>query len=75
MGGGVNSFEPNVFVNITKTFSKKLAALEFYGNEMRPFPHSRSFEGVEHLACFRGTSVGLEMAEGFVAERILQVDR
>jgi len=41
---------------------------------MRPFPYSRSYENIEHLARYRGACVGLQAAEAFVAERILKTD-
>ena len=70
-GGGCHAFEPRLFVDISNTLQDKLAALKVYSEEMRPFPHSRSYENIEHLARYRGASVGLKAAEGFVVERIL----
>ena len=32
---------------------------------MRPFPHPRSYEGVQYLARVRGMTVGIEFAEAF----------
>ena len=64
-------FEPNVLVDISNFLEKKLDALREYDDEMRPFPHSRSYENLEHLARYRGATVGLAAAEGFIAERIL----
>lgn len=65
-------FAPNRFVNIEATWSAKRAALEAYAPEMRPAPHSRSFEAVEALARWRGASVGLPMAEAFEVLRDLE---
>ena len=65
------NFEPSVLVDISKFLELKLDALREYDDEMRPFPHSRSYENVEHLARYRGATVGLAAAEGFIAERIL----
>ena len=65
------NFEPNVLVDISNFLEKKLDALREYDDEMRPFPHSRSYENLEHLARYRGATVGLSAAEGFIAERIL----
>ena len=66
-------FTPNWFVDISgcaadgKTFgAKKIQALELYESEMRSFPHARSLEAVEHLARWRGASVGKEHVEGFI---------
>ena len=64
-------FTPNYFVNITKSFNIKIKALKSYDAEMRPYPHSRSYEAVEALAKYRGASVGFNFAEAFYAERIL----
>jgi hypothetical protein len=36
---------------------------------MRPYPHARSIKAVEHLARWRGASVGVEAAEGFMLGR------
>ena len=69
---GGQKFEPNYFVEISQTLNKKLDALKIYEEEMRPYPHSRSFENVEQLARYRGASVGLVAAEGFIAQRILR---
>lgn len=66
------AFRPNHFVDITATLDKKLAALEAYGEEMRPFPHARSFEAVRALAAWRGASVGLRAAEAFMTLRRIE---
>lgn len=58
-------FKPNYFVDITDTIDDKLQSLHHYDVEMRPFPHPRSYEGVEYLARVRGMTVGVEYAEAF----------
>ena len=69
---GSNSyFQPNWFVDIREQWDRKLAALEAYESEMRPWPHSRSIRSVEHLACWRGSQVGFEAAEAFCLMRRL----
>lgn len=60
-----SGFRPTKFVNISNQLESKLAALKCYENEMRPFPHARSYETVKHQARLRGASVGLEAAEAF----------
>jgi LmbE family N-acetylglucosaminyl deacetylase len=67
--GSLPSFQPTVFVDIAQFWEQKLAALKTYHREMRPWPHARSIEAVQHLAKWRGASVGLEMAEAFVLMR------
>lgn len=59
------SFVPNCYNDITDFIDKKIEALEIYENEMRTFPHPRSYEGVEILAKFRGMTVGHKFAEAF----------
>ena len=62
-------FLPNHFVDISKFINLKLDVLRIYKNEMRPFPHPRSIEGVKVLAKFRGMNIGATAAEAFVLER------
>ena len=59
-------FVPNWFEDITDTLPIKMKALEAYQSEMRPWPHARSLKAVEHLARWRGASVGCEAAETFM---------
>ncbi|WP_261903491.1 PIG-L deacetylase family protein [Vibrio fortis] len=68
-----NKFNPNKHINIDDFWSKKLAALNAYSRELRAFPHSRSIEAIEALAIWRGASVGLNKAEAFQIERIIEV--
>ena len=62
-------FNPDWFVDISSTLKKKIKALGCYGEEMRPWPHSRSLKAVEHLAHWRGATIGAEAAEAFVLGR------
>ena len=64
-------FIPNTFVDISNTIEKKLAALKAYESEMKPWPHSRSIQPIEHLARWRGASAGFEAAEAFSLSRNL----
>ena len=68
-----NLFQPNLYINITKFWDKKLNALNAYNSEMRNPPHSRSIEGIENLAKYRGNQVGLHYAEAF--EVIRKIER
>lgn len=62
--GGI--FCPNEYEDINDFIDKKIEVLEkVYGNELRPYPHSRSIESVKTLARFRGLESGLEFAEAF----------
>ena len=63
--GSAPSFQPNYFVDISAQWERKREALSVYSSEMRPWPHARSIEAVEHLARWRGAQVGLEAVEAF----------
>ena len=69
--GSGPAFQPNWFVDISSHWSRKRQALEAYSLEMRPWPHARSLEAVEHLARWRGAQVGVEAAEAFCLLRHL----
>ena len=58
-------FIPVRVVDISDTMQKKMAALQCYDAEIRPFPHARSYEAIEHLARLRGTQSGIKAAEVF----------
>jgi len=62
-------FIPNWFEDISETLELKIKALEAYQSEMRKWPHSRSIKAVEHLARWRGASMGCEAAESFILLR------
>jgi hypothetical protein len=64
------AFAPSVFVGLDDAaWAAKLAALECYSDELRDPPHARSLEGIDALARYRGTQVGLPRAEAFVLLR------
>jgi LmbE family N-acetylglucosaminyl deacetylase len=65
------AFRPNHFVDVSATLATKLAALDAYASEMRPWPHPRSREGAEALARWRGCTVGVDAAEAFVTGRTI----
>lgn len=58
-------FVPTDFVGIAGSLDRKVAALKCYANEIRPWPHPRSAEGVRALARWRGSQCGMEAAEAF----------
>jgi LmbE family N-acetylglucosaminyl deacetylase len=65
-------FQPNWFVDISAQWPRKRDALLAYASEMRPWPHARSLEALEHLARWRGAQVGVEAAEAFCLLRELR---
>lgn len=66
------SFYPNLFIDISNTWKEKLMALKEYASEMRDYPHTRSFEGIENLSRLRGNQVGLRQVEAFEIIRKIQ---
>lgn len=58
-------FQPNTYVDISKTLGKKIEAMMCYSSELRKFPHPRSTEAIQALARWRGATVGVEAAEAF----------
>ncbi len=74
-----NAFLPQYYVDLSQIVRNnksaldiKLEALKIYESEMRPYPHNRSMGSVKHLACWRGSSVGLFSAESFQVGRIIE---
>jgi LmbE family N-acetylglucosaminyl deacetylase len=64
-----SSFNPMLFVDITLSLDRKLAAMKAYRSQIRIFPHERSVEAIEALARVRGATVHREAAEAFVLLR------
>jgi len=63
------AFHPNYFSDVSNLVAKKEAYLECYEQEMRDFPHARSFEAIKALMTYRGASVGVAAAEAFLTIR------
>lgn len=66
------TFIPNVWVDITDTFSDKIEAMLCYQSQICEYPHPRSIEAIETLARFRGSTVGVCYAESLMAVRIVK---
>jgi len=60
-----NEFRGNVYYDIKSEIKNKLECLKIYDNEMREYPHTRSYENISNLAKVAGSEVGLEYAEKF----------
>lgn len=61
-----NSFRGNVYYDVSSTYKIKLECLkENYDEEMREYPHTRSYENIENLMKVWGSEVGLKYAEKF----------
>ncbi len=65
------AFQPNYYVNVTKTFDKKIKALKEYVKELRTFPYPLSVEAIEAEAKKRGSESGFQKAEAFILIREL----
>ena len=63
------SFNPNYFIDITKSIKTKIKAAKAYKQEISPWPHPRSINGIKNLAKYRGQSVGVKFAEAFFVLR------
>tara|TARA_Y100000590_G_scaffold468110_1_gene649546 strand:- start:1048 stop:1692 length:645 start_codon:yes stop_codon:yes gene_type:complete len=59
------SFNPNLFIDISNEFLTKIDAIKQYDSEIESYPHVRSIEAVENLACIRGVESGFQKAEAF----------
>lgn len=58
-------FSANWFIDVTGFFQTKLSALSCYKEEVRNFPHPRSFIAVEAQAKLRGATIGKQYVEAF----------
>jgi LmbE family N-acetylglucosaminyl deacetylase len=66
------AFNPNYFIDVTKTYKKKLDILKkFYFNELRPYPNFRSIKSIKNQMQYRGNSVNINYAEAFEIIRIV----
>ncbi len=66
-------FNGNYIVDISAYWKKKEQVLSCYHDELRDFPHSRSFKCIEALATLRGATHGFDKAEAFQVERIISI--
>jgi len=64
-----NTFIPNVFVDITNYFEKKLEIFKIYKSEVMEEPLPRSLDSIKALARYRGSQIGFEHAEVFMLIR------
>ena len=62
-------FCPNVYFDVTATLTTKVQAMACYRSESAQFPHPRSGQALKALAEYRGSTVGMHMAEGFMLLR------
>ena len=60
------SFVPNVYVDISEFFEKKLEIMRIYESELGDHPFPRSERNLKALATLRGATAGCEYAESFM---------
>lgn len=68
-GQAIDTFIPNIYVDISKTFDKKIKAMKVYKSELKKAPHPRSLEIIEALAKKRGSEIQAKYAEAFMLIR------
>ena len=61
-----DSFIPNVFVDITNFFDKKIEIIKIFESEISEHPFPRSERNLRALATLRGATSGCEYAESFI---------
>ena len=66
------AFIPNYFVDITDTFKHKAEILGIYGSELLDYPNTRNINTMESLNRYRGSQIGTEYAEAFVALKMIE---
>lgn len=63
------TFVPDLWVDVSATLEKKLAAMACYESELRPYPHPRSLEALRNRARAWGNQACMEAAEVFMTVR------
>ncbi len=61
-----DSFTPNIFVDISMFFQRKIEIMKIFKSEMKEHPFPRSERNITALATFRGATAGCEYAESFM---------
>ena len=67
----LNLLGNSYFKLLKENLEAKLETLKIYDNEMRDYPHTRSYKNIENLMRVWGSEVGTEFAEKFVKIREL----
>jgi LmbE family N-acetylglucosaminyl deacetylase len=59
-------FIPNLYVDVSDQFDRKMEILRVFESELRPHPFPRSEKNVTALATLRGAAAGCKYAESFM---------
>lgn len=68
---GLESFRPNLFVDVSKFMKSKLRAFKKYSNEIEKYPHPRSEKAIINRANYWGSISGMRQSEAFMIYRIV----
>jgi len=60
------AFVPNVFVDVSSYFAKKLEIMQQYPSELMKSPLPRSLTTLDALGRYRGSRIGVQYAEAFM---------
>nr|WP_068078250.1 PIG-L deacetylase family protein [Novosphingobium lentum] len=66
------AFLPNLYIEISATIDRKLAAFRCFSSQVRDFPDERSIRAIEALATLRGAAVYRDSAEAFMVIRQIE---
>ena len=61
-----SSFIPNVYIDVTDYFEKKIEIMKLYDTEIMAEPLPRSISSIRALGRYRGSRIGVEYAEAFM---------
>ncbi len=61
-----NSFQPNVFVDISDYMNKKLIIMKIFESELMVFPYTRSLDSIKAHNRYRGSQINCIFAEAFI---------
>lgn len=60
-----SGFKPNVFIDISRQFERKIELMKIYESEIGEFPFPRSEKALRALSQLRGSQAGFDAAEAF----------
>lgn len=64
-----SGFRPNLFVDVSPWFERKIEIMKMYSGEMGEYPFPRSEKSIRALATLRGGTAGCNAAESFMILR------
>ncbi len=70
-GSQAGAFSPNVFVDVSATFERKMEIMQLYTTQIHKDPLPRGLTALRAHGRYRGATVGVEYAEAFMLVREL----